>query len=172
MNEVNALLSQARSEQKVIGDSDDDSHGDSDHENDTEEWLGLDDTVAERIDHEAEYIDEDKYTTVTVEEVDISRDGITKTHDNVEDEDDHDDNEESEANDKATTSKTIPSATKPTKSDKRVKAGHVSGKKEADQKRKKKKRNFRYESPAERKLTRLKVKAKKTKQAKARKGGD
>jgi ribosomal RNA-processing protein 17 len=47
--------------------------------NEGEEWTGLPDTPAEEtVDHEEEYIDEDKYTSVTVESVSISRDGLHK----------------------------------------------------------------------------------------------
>lgn len=47
--------------------------------NEAEEWSGLPDAPAEdTVDHEEEYIDEDKYTSVTVESVSISRDGLHK----------------------------------------------------------------------------------------------
>ncbi|GAB1314415.1 hypothetical protein MFIFM68171_04625 [Madurella fahalii] len=49
-------------------------------DNSDEEWGGLSDTdVPEApIDLEEEYIDEDKYTTVTVEAVNVDRDGLHK----------------------------------------------------------------------------------------------
>lgn len=44
-----------------------------------EEWTGFPDRPdLELIDHEEEYIDEDRYTTVTVETVNVSRDGLEK----------------------------------------------------------------------------------------------
>lgn len=45
-----------------------------------EEWGGLSDTDAPEapIDLEEEYIDEEKYTTVTVEAVNVDRDGLHK----------------------------------------------------------------------------------------------
>ncbi|PHH91033.1 hypothetical protein CDD83_1872 [Cordyceps sp. RAO-2017] len=49
------------------------------HENDEDEWDGFPDKPhLDIIDHEEEYIDEDRYTTVTVESVLISRDGFGK----------------------------------------------------------------------------------------------
>jgi ribosomal RNA-processing protein 17 len=46
---------------------------------DSDEWNGLDDDVPEApIDMEEEYIDEDRYTTVTVEAVSVDRDGLHK----------------------------------------------------------------------------------------------
>ncbi len=45
-----------------------------------EEWDGISDNVPEEppLDREEEYIDEDRYTTVTIEAVNIDRDGIHK----------------------------------------------------------------------------------------------
>lgn len=53
---------------------------DSKSENDQgEEWDGFpDQPVLDVVDHEEEYIDEDRYTTVTVESVSVSRDGLSK----------------------------------------------------------------------------------------------
>jgi ribosomal RNA-processing protein 17 len=46
---------------------------------DLEEWDGLPDRPNDDlIDHEEEYIDEDRFTTVTVESVIVSRDGLEK----------------------------------------------------------------------------------------------
>lgn len=49
-------------------------------ETDDEEWTGIPDTVPEElpVDMEEEYIDEDRYTTVTVETVTLDRDGLHK----------------------------------------------------------------------------------------------
>ena len=70
VKEVNALLP---------GRAIEDAESSSDEaEGEDGAWNGIEDAPVEPIDHEAEYIDEDKYTTVTVEEVDISRDGISK----------------------------------------------------------------------------------------------
>ncbi|ATY66505.1 protein required for cell viability Rrp17 [Cordyceps militaris CM01] len=44
-----------------------------------EEWDGFPDKPElDIVDHEEEYIDEDRYTTVTVETVSVSRDGLSK----------------------------------------------------------------------------------------------
>ncbi|OAA77425.1 protein required for cell viability Rrp17 [Akanthomyces lecanii RCEF 1005] len=53
---------------------------DSKSENDQgEEWDGFpDQPELDIVDHEEEYIDEDRYTTVTVESVSVSRDGLSK----------------------------------------------------------------------------------------------
>lgn len=147
VREVNALLP-SRIESTVDSDNSDDEvveGGDN-------AWAGIDDEPVEPIDHEAEYIDEDKYTTVTVEEVDISRDGISKTR--VEDND-------------------LPAdkAAQPTSDGSKAfnKSSTISAKDKL-RKPKKKKKAFRYESPADRKLNRAKERAKKSKAAKARRG--
>ena len=78
MEAVNALLVEAKT--PGIDDSDDSKD---------EVWNGIsDDHPLELIDHEAEYIDEDRYTTVTVEAVDVSKEGLHKV---AEDEDSEED---------------------------------------------------------------------------------
>lgn len=57
------------------------------------EWEGFAEPLP--VDYEAEYIDEDKYTTVTVEEMDPSREGFFKSG-RQEDSDDGSDQEEGE----------------------------------------------------------------------------
>lgn len=48
-------------------------------EESSDEWDGFPDQPnLELVDHEEEYIDEDRYTTVTVETVNVSRDGLEK----------------------------------------------------------------------------------------------
>lgn len=50
-----------------------------DSENDSDEFTGFPDAPnLEIVDHEEEYIDEDRYTTVTVESVAVTRDGLEK----------------------------------------------------------------------------------------------
>ncbi|KAH8804565.1 nucleolar protein 12-domain-containing protein [Xylogone sp. PMI_703] len=124
----------------------------SDEENEDEEgWNGIEENednsaAPELLDHEEEYIDEDKYTTVTVEEVDIDKNGIHKVADEEDDSDE--DHKETEVS-------------KP------------SGKEAAAKKiwpKKQKKKKFRYETKLERKLTLAKQKASKKAKAKARKG--
>ena len=52
---------------------------DDEEESESNEWDGFPDRPnVELVDHEEEYIDEDRYTTVTVESVSVSRDGLEK----------------------------------------------------------------------------------------------
>ncbi|VBB75688.1 Putative ribosomal RNA-processing protein [Podospora comata] len=106
-----------------------------------EEWGGLsDDEVVEApIDMEEEYIDEDKYTTVTVEAVSVDRDGLHKPKAVSSDDDEESKTEKPEDEDKQ--------ATKGAK----------------HPKEQKKKKKFRYETKFDRQLTERKQKAKKRK---------
>jgi ribosomal RNA-processing protein 17 len=50
---------------------------------DDEDWEGIKDVepvieAVEPVDHEEEYVDEDRYTVVTVEAVDVTKDGLSK----------------------------------------------------------------------------------------------
>jgi ribosomal RNA-processing protein 17 len=109
-----------------------------------EAWGGIeDDPAAEVVDHEEEYVDEDRYTTVTVEAVDVSKDGLQRIADDVESEG----GENTEV--------------KPVEKE-------AAGKKKWPKKERKKK--FRYESKAERKITRAKQKAGSKARADARRG--
>ncbi|OAA66243.1 protein required for cell viability Rrp17 [Cordyceps fumosorosea ARSEF 2679] len=56
--------------------AEDESHAENEQ---GEEWDGFPDKPElDIVDHEEEYIDEDRYTTVTVETVSVSRDGLSK----------------------------------------------------------------------------------------------
>lgn len=113
----------------------------SDDEN--EEWQGLPDgPTEESVDHEEEYIDEDKFTSVTVESVSVSRDGLHKP----EEEPDSEDEEE-----KA-----------------RREALAKSAKEQAARPKKQKKPKFRYESKMDRSIANKKQKIKKLKARGAR----
>ena len=128
--------------------------GEEERESD-EDWSGIEDSEPPPIDHEAEYIDEDKYTTVTVEEVDVTREGLTKAEQNK----DQDTGEDQETD-------------KPQQQDAGEKRKWTKeNPKGSSNKIKKKKRNFRYESKAERKVTRTKERAKGRRQARDRKAG-
>lgn len=119
-------------------------------DSDSDAWNGIADEpipVLEPIDHEEEYIDEDKYTTVTVESVDVSKHGLQRIL--GEDEED----EETIANRK--------------KAEAANKLKEEASKKKVWPKKEKKKK-FRYESKAERKFTRLKQKSGNKSQAAAR----
>lgn len=115
------------------------------------EWGGISDDENEKeevevVDHEQEYIDEDKYTTVTVEAVDVSKEGLLKVVEPTQD------GEEGEKK-----------FGKPFNKDEK-------GKKVWPKKVKKKK--FTYESKIERKLARGKQSAKNRASADARRGND
>lgn len=117
----------------------------SEHEGD--EWEGFEEPPA--VDYEAEYIDEDKYTTVTVEEMDPSREGLLKSQ------------AEEDSEDEVQTSKS--------EADLQSKqAAEKTQKKSSDTKPKKKKKKFRYESKEERKLARAKERMSRARKAQAR----
>ncbi|EAQ86451.1 hypothetical protein CHGG_07704 [Chaetomium globosum CBS 148.51] len=65
---------------KILREAEHAGTGDQDQNDSEGEWGGLSDTdIPEApIDMEEEYIDEDKYTTVTVEAVSVDRDGLHK----------------------------------------------------------------------------------------------
>lgn len=91
-----------------------------------EEWDGFPDKPdLDIVDHEEEYIDEDRYTTVTVETVSVSRDGLAKPELPSQEEE----NEEAE---------------------KEEEKEEETDKKETRRAPKPKKKQFRYESKAER----------------------
>ncbi|OGE52589.1 hypothetical protein PENARI_c010G07225 [Penicillium arizonense] len=113
-----------------------------------EEWDGIEEPPA--VDYEAEYIDEDKYTTVTVEEMDPSREGLLKSVRG----------EESDAEEK----KEYPAAD--------TVADEKSKKPKRERIARKKKRNFRYESKDVRKATARKQRSVKSNKAKARRGAE
>lgn len=138
VSEVNMLLRRANGDPS---DADNDSNA-SDEE---EEWEGFaDPIVPEEINREEEYIDEDKYTTVTIESVGISKEGFEKAGGEKKDEKDGED----EKKKKRVWTVEKPKRTRPTV----------------------KKKKFRYESPADRKAARMKIGAKNRAAAEARKG--
>lgn len=123
--------------------------GGDDEESEEDEWDGLPD--AQPIPEDEDYVDEDKYTTVTVSAME---------DDALEEE------EEEEA--RAAAAVALKKKAEEEEAAARKKKG---GRKGLDSsKKKEKKKKFRYESKAERKVTRFKQKAKNAKAAKARKG--
>ncbi|KPM41630.1 hypothetical protein AK830_g4916 [Neonectria ditissima] len=102
----------------------------------TDEWDGFPDQPdLDIVDHEEEYIDEDRYTTVTVESVSVSRDGLYKPQvDEDKDEEKNDAKDKEEEEPKAADSR--------------------------PEHPKKKKKKFRYESKLERQMTERKRKNK------------
>lgn len=119
-------------------------------EADEDDWEGIEEPPA--VDYEAEYIDEDKYTTVTVEEMDASREGLLKSAQ-------QDDTDNEEEKKKPTESKETDSKT----------AKKRKPRSAASEAARKKKRNFRYESKDVRRETMRKQRNVKSKKAKARK---
>jgi ribosomal RNA-processing protein 17 len=103
-------------------------------EEDDEEWDGIpDQPELEIVDHEEEYIDEDRYTTVKVESVSVTRDGFQKPQ--------FDNDDKSE--------------------DKKKEEAKDDTKEKAPREPKKKKKKFRYESKFDRQLTERKLRVKK-----------
>ncbi|KAI0119217.1 nucleolar protein 12-domain-containing protein [Daldinia grandis] len=124
---VNAILKQAQEAGYVGGEEAPDDEAD--------EWGGFHDTPAlEPIDHEEEYIDEERYTTVTIESVSVSKDGLSSTKP-----------EDSSEEDQETAKQDSEHA--------------PLGSKEKARPPKKKKQKFRYESKTDRQLTQRKQKA-------------
>jgi ribosomal RNA-processing protein 17 len=121
----------------------------SDAEENSEEdntWNGIQDVpTVEPIDHEAEYVDEDKYTTVTIEAVDVSKEGLSRITQS-------DDSEE----DTQEAPKLVENKEKPKKL----------------WPKKPKKKKFRYETKVERKMSRAKQKSGNKAKADARRGND
>jgi ribosomal RNA-processing protein 17 len=136
VNAVNAILKEV----SAVG-----AGLDSDEEG--EVWAGIQEeepAEVEVLDREEEYVDEDRWTTVTVEAVDISKEGLKK----VREEDDEDE---------------VPELV----------VEKQDGKEEKNKwPKKEKKKKFRYESKAERKFTRGKQKAGNKARADARKGNN
>jgi len=122
-----------------------------------EEWNG----VAEPpdIDHEAEYIDEDRYTTVTVEAINVSKDGIHKVMDT----------EEMGVTALRNVDKKPGADGAGNEEDDKARKGKRRWTKENPDGRIKKKKKFRYESKAERKVTRYKERSGNKSKARARK---
>jgi len=121
--------------------------GSEDESENEDEWEGFDEPVP--VDHEAEYIDEDKYTTVTVEEMGTTRDDLQQ------------DNKEYSLTGNTGDSKTS-STSRSEKGDQPAKRRQ----KAAGEKKRKKK--FRYESKEERKITQRKERMSNRRHKKAR----
>jgi ribosomal RNA-processing protein 17 len=150
---VDAYIKPSVKDVSVVGS--DESEDDSGVEAD----VVVPEPVLEKIDHEAEYVDEDKYTSVVVEEVDVDRDGFV-----------HEEGSESDGEAQAEASVEQPELKK-TNGDVKTNSRRrwtVEKPKDAAAKAKKKRKKFRYESKAERKIERGKQRAKNSKQAKAR----
>ncbi|KAJ4370625.1 hypothetical protein N0V83_005146 [Neocucurbitaria cava] len=157
VEEVNRLVKQANGDISEAAETSDNEDDDEDGEDaEEEEFTGFQEP--EPINQEDEYIDEDKYTTVTIETVGIDRSGFSKPGGGSTEEDGtkgKDGEEggrkeggdgEGEAGKKRVWTKAWPKSDKP----------------------KKKKKKFRYETKTERKAERMKQGAKKRKLREAR----
>ena len=111
------------------------------------------------IDHEAEYIDEDRFTTVTVEAVEVSKDGL---HRAAEENDERSEDGDIRAGGRGDL-KTADDVEGP-ETDKKKRVWT----KERPGGPKKKKKKFKYESKADRKATRHKERSKSKAKAEAR----
>ncbi|KAI1106123.1 nucleolar protein 12-domain-containing protein [Jackrogersella minutella] len=133
---IKAILKEAEQAGYVGGEARSEDEADE-----VDEWGGIQDTpTLEPVDHEEEYIDEERYTTVTVESVNVSKDGLTSSKP----EDDDSNGEDEETTTAADDSQ------------------HPPGSKEKPKLPKKKKPKFRYETKSERQLSRRKEKAAKS----------
>lgn len=142
MQEVNALLRKAHSG-GGLGDSEDEGA-------EEEDWAGIEEPTI--VDDEAEYINEDKHTTVTIEAVEVDKEGLHKTIDGAGDFQDEGGEETA--------------VTEIQKMEGR--RGKRVWTKERPEKPKPKKKKFRYETKADRKGTRLKERSKNKTKAKSR----
>jgi ribosomal RNA-processing protein 17 len=126
----------------------------------SEDESTVEEALPEKVDHQAEYVDEDKYTSVLIEEVGVDRDGFIKADDSNNDEKPAGAHLQSDAQPHETKQQII--SKRKWTIDKPRKPGLAP---------KKKRQKFRYESKAERKVEREKQRSKNSKQAKARKAG-
>lgn len=133
VRQVNALLREAQRAGH---------QGESSEDGSDNEWGGFADPppALEPMSFEEEYIDEDKFTTVTIESVNVDRDGIHKPE--------ADDSSDEEDEDMVQTNR-------------ETKASKEAAKPKDQQRPKKKKKKFRYESKLERRATERKHRAKK-----------
>lgn len=152
---VNTVNSTLRKTNGSIAISDED--GDEELGDDVgEEWHGFEQVMeVNRVD---EFVDEDKYAVVTVESVDISKNGL---HVMIEKKDD--DTNQSPSDAENTFSRQY-------KSDGKAQRKQTGTKEKVPDTRTRRKKKFRYESAAERKTARQKQNAKNSKAAKARRG--
>lgn len=154
-NQLRQLARQSDGEasETDIGDNDSES---SNGGNADDSWEGFAGPPA-AVDYQAEYIDEDKFTMVTVEELDPSKEGLYKS--GIEEqphEEQGGDEDEQQAHVLAASS-----ATKPKPGSKKRKA--------AQPVQPKKKKKFHYETKEERKVTRIKERLSSRRKASARK---
>jgi ribosomal RNA-processing protein 17 len=150
VQEVNALL-------KPLEDAENGEESQSEAESrETNSWNGI--SESPKLDRQAEYVEEDRYTTVTIEAMDVSKEGLLKADDDQQDKDAGDEDSQGEDNRAVKERNDL---------DKKRKWSREKPKDRLDRPKKKKKK-FRYESKAERKVVRVKQKMRNSKQASAR----
>ena len=130
------------------------------YEDQEEPWDGIKEDHDPLVDHEDEYMDEDRFTTVTVEAVDVSKHGLEKA---IPDEDGESMVSDTQKSHAEYQQATVSQGRKGSEDGKRVWT-----KKPPNGARKRKKK-FRYETKAERKATRYKERAGNKVKARARK---
>ena len=137
-------------------DSDLDNPGEEGDISEKDEQSQLNGTTkASNADLEAEYPDEDRYTTVTVETVEVSRDGLYKTRE-----------DEVLGSDGEGIQEIAPESKSAARGRRPGGTPMLSKARSLDPKRKK--RKFKYESKTERKMTRHKERSKNSARAKVR----
>ncbi len=120
-------------------------------------WNGIEEK--REVDHEDEYLDEDRHTVVTVEAVDITRDGLQRKQEGP-------DVEGEDPQTGITKTSERKGSTRGTANGNSTKG--IKQSKDLDSRPKKRKKKFRYESKAERKVTRFKERSGGKAKAKAR----
>jgi len=148
---------------------DNNASGTEEEDEDEDGFRGFEDVPEpEQIDRTDEYIDEDRYAEVTIEDVDVSRNGLVKVVRSnsldsklIETDGDDDDNDNTRERKKATTNKESAGGSK---------KKSWAKEKPHSTKAKKKRKKFRYENKEERAFTRIKERSKNKAQAKARRG--
>ena len=128
-------------------------------EGEEEPWIGIEENQNPLVDHEDEYTDEDRFTAVTVEAVDVSKDGLQRAV------------QDGETKSRALSTERLDE--EPRRSTAlQERTGSEKGKriwsKEPSNGPGKRKKKFRYESKSERKTTRYKERSGNKGKARAR----
>ena len=131
------------------------SSDDGSNTEDEEQWAGI--SEPEELDRDAEYVDEGRFTTVTVEAMDVSRSGLQDAAEKMQDESDlsGENTQNSRRRDQLEPRKLSHERRRPQRS----KKGPIE---------RRKKKKFHYEGRTARKVTRAIESSKNRRQAKAR----
>ncbi len=133
------------------------SSSEEEYKGEEKSWDGIEDNRASLVNQEDEYTDDEKFTTVTVEAVDVSKDGLQRAVQDEEIKSEASGIERSDGESQRTSAL-------------HRKTGSEKGKrKELPSSSKKRKKKFRYENKAERKATRYKERSGNKAKARARK---